>query len=1815
MGEPVPPVTFRAFDDIPGQRQAIYDNVYKSVQSAFPLKNATHQLDVSDLKYEDYNPTKADEKKAVLTDGRMLRKLQGKIKLTDLTTGKVLDEQSTTLAHVPHMTNRGTFLLDGTSWIVRNQARLRPGVYVRRQKSGGTEAHFNVKPGSGRGYRVELEPESGLFKLNVGQSTTRLYPILRAMGVQDDDLKKAWGDELFKKNYRKLGANDLSDIKKVAGKLGREGVEIADDMAPKVLQELLGKHEFDEDTTELTLGSRRKNLDTSALVQVTQKILKVARDEDPGDNRDSQAFQSIHSAEDFFADRVRRDPTNSLRKLLWKAGKTGKIGATGGIFSQALRSLFNGTGLAATPEETNELEIADLRNGVTRMGEGGISDTSAVSRDAKGIQTSYLGLIDPSRSPESLAIGLDLRLSRNAVKGSDNQLYTQMRNAKTGKMEFVPARNIERSVIAFPGELTNPGKRIRGVKDGKVQYVHRDEVTHELAHGIDMMSAVTAMVPFPQAMKGQRLSMAARMTSQALPLREAEAPLVQGALPDGTSLHDAMSARAGAVKADKPGQVIKVEPDQITVQTSEGVKTYELYNHYPGSRKTFLHNTPTVKPGDVVAPGQVLAKSNMTDGSGKVAIGRNLRVGYLSAKAGTHEDGVVISESAAKKLASEQAYQMELDNEGVESTDKDRYVAVYGPRFTKDQYSKLGTDGVIKPGTIVKSGDPLILAVGKKDGRAVGAVMKTAKSGSTDRSVVWEHSADGEVVDIKNTKGGMTVFVKSYTPAVIGDKACYSPDHEILTSEGWVPVEKITLAHKLASRTPEGQLEYVNPTTVHAFEHSGKMYSLETTQVSLLVTDNHKLLVSVGKRDQADKKFYLMESRDVAGSNYKMCAVSDPAGGAAPATFKFPSYAAKAGQSGNGTRMWPGVDLDIEAFAWLLGAWLSEGNCMWFPESGTYGIELTQLKPAGVAELERRIAKYKYPFKRCAGGKYRWHSKSLGSFFKELQRGPEAGRHSYNKHIPAWVFEWPHELLQVLYAGLMWGDGHVGKTSSVYTTTSIQLAGNIQQLALHLGFAATIRTTPARIGHAPGSEHTWCHERYDIVMRFCKVYPEINHHHVKTQRGQKEQWVDYSGPVYCPELPRNHTLYVRRNGKPIWCGNSGRHGNKGIISEIRPDAQMPHDEQGRPLEILLNPVGVISRVNASVLVESLLGKVAEKTGKPYVVAPFSHDNAAEFALGEAAKHGIKETETVVDPETGRQIPNVFVGNQYIMKLHHLAEAKLSARDQASYDSFDSPAKGGPTGAKRLSMLGLHSLVSAGATEFIKDAKLVRGQRNDEYWRSIREGVEPMQPAKSFANDHFKNLLKGAGVNIREQGTKSRLRPLLDKDVDEIAQHEIENSETFDQDMKPVPGGLFDLGKTGGADGTRFSYIKLPAKIPHPMFSEPIARVLGLTIKGMDAVLAGKQELHGKTGPDAIESALSDVNIQREIERHKQTIKTGSASKRDAAVRALGFLEGFKRMEVNPADLMISKIPVVPPKFRPISRTPKMDVIHDLNHLYHDLFEAKKNYKDTDDKVGDAGEQYLTMVQASKAVVGTAEPTNPKHVEQQLKGLLGFAIGVGDTPKAAAYQRRVLGMALDTVGRSTITTGPELDMDQIGVPKRMAWEVYRPYIIRRLVRNGTPATEAVMAVRNQTKSAEHALNEEIKVRPVMYNRDPALHRYSMQAGWPVLHDGDSIRYNSSVMTDQNADIDGDQVNIHVPNSDSAIKDILENLLPSKTIISSSSFDVHHDPKQDYVAGLYLAGKPDMNRPVKEFATQEDAIKAYKSGKLSARDPVRILSNSK
>ncbi len=1450
------PVTFRKFDDIAGQRQAVYDQALEGVRARFPIQNVSHRIELVNADYAgDFNPTRREEKDALMSGGRLHRPIKGTLRLVDNATNSVLDERSTVLAHIPHLNSRGLFIHNGTPWAIRNQARLRPGVYVRKQQNGGVEAHFNIHPKSGRGFRVNLEPDSGVFKVQIDQSTTRLYPLMKVLGVEDDAMKAAWGDDLFKANWRGVTGHDVQDLRKVVQKLGRGPEKEAGDAdLGATLKSILARSKVDEDVTELTLGARHGSPDASVLLKTTGKILRVAKGEQ-GDNRDSQAFQSIHSAEDLIRERLERDQSGAAKKLLWNATKTGKLDKlSSGLMTPNIHTLFRGSGLAQAIEDINPYETFDSRQAVTRMGEGGITSTLAVSRDARGVQPSYFGLIDGTRAPESSNIGLDMRVTDSAMKGSDGQLYTTLRDSRTGAMVPTSARQMAKKTVAFPGEMASGSRKVRAMVGDKIRYVNRNKVDFELPDATHMFSRASNMIPMAEGVKSQRLLMGARMTTQALPVREAEAPLVQSVDHDGKSFYEQMGKHAGAVHAEEAGRVIDVQPDSVTLMHPGGrQQSYELYNHYPLARKTMLHNTAVVKNGDIVQAGQLLAHSNFTDKKGNAAPGLNMRVGYLSGHGATYEDAIVISESAAKRLASEHQYKHTMDlGKEVHSTKTADYKSVYTDKFTKDQYGKLDDDGVVKVGETINPGDPVMVAIGKKQGRALGALMKSDRSMHTDMSQTWDHPQPGTVTDVVRTRSGVKVSIKSYEPMTVGSKM------------------------------------------------------------------------------------------------------------------------------------------------------------------------------------------------------------------------------------------------------------------------------------------------------------------------------------------------------------------------------SNQYGGKGVVSTIIPDGHMPHDKDGKPMEVLMSPLGIITRVNPAVLVSTLLGKVAAKTGQPYQMKSFgTKDGLAQFALNEAKKHGVDEHEDLTDPRDGRKIPNVFTGMQYMLKLHHTAESKLGARDTGGYGSDESPARGGAEGSKRIGLLDVHSLLSSGATEFLKDAKLVRGQRNDEYWRALKMGETPTAPRQSFANQHFTNLLKAAGVNVRElPNNKRQLAFLTDSDIDKLAQHEITEPDTIDfNTLKPKANGLFDLGKTGGDGGERWTKVALPAKIPNPLAEDPIVRVLGLTKSKFEAILGGKEKIGDKTGPDAIEAALKGINVDREIEVAKHNIRTGRDGVRDSAVRTLGYLTGLKNQGLKPEDLMLSKMPVLPPKFRPIMRARGVDIIHDANHLYHDLIHAKKNFIETKAELGEAGEQYLNMYNAAKAVSGLHDPVGQKSIDQGVKGMLRFAIGVKDSPKYSRFQRKVIGNSVDTVGRSVITIDPDLDMDSIGIPEDMAWTMFRPFMIRRLVQQGTPAMEAIKHVRDRTKTAEHALQAEMKERPVVYNRAPSLHRYNYVGGMARINKGRSDISIAQVVTKGlGADFDGDAINVHVPVSREASDEVKKKLFPSNNLLHPATFDVHLEPTQEFLAGLYLASQKDSAKPVRYFASAEDAKRAYARGEIGVQDPIHILDDN-
>jgi DNA-directed RNA polymerase beta subunit len=213
-----------------------------------------------------------------------------------------------------------------------------------------------------------------------------------------------------------------------------------------------------------------------------------------------------------------------------------------------------------------------------------------------------------------------------------------------------------------------------------------------------------------------------------------------------------------------------VSGDAITIQYDDGtMDTKELYNNFPFNRKTSLHQTPLVQPGQRVGPDSLLAKSNFTDQAGTVALGKNARTAYMAWDGKNFEDAGVISQSFADKMRSEHIYQHDLDVDAKTRTGKKAFVSLFPSEYTRKTLDKFDPTGVIRVGEKVEYGEPLILAAKEKES-AYNKVHKRGQAGHSNSSVTWDHHDPGVVTDVVMGKDGPSVVVKAYSPMRVGDK-------------------------------------------------------------------------------------------------------------------------------------------------------------------------------------------------------------------------------------------------------------------------------------------------------------------------------------------------------------------------------------------------------------------------------------------------------------------------------------------------------------------------------------------------------------------------------------------------------------------------------------------------------------------------------------------------------------------------------------------------------------------------------------------------------------------------------------------------------------------------------------------------------------------------------------------------------------------------------------------------------------------------------------------------------------------------------------
>ena len=365
--------------------------------------------------------------------------------------------------------------------------------------------------------------------------------------------------------------------------------------------------------------------------------------------------------------------------------------------------------------------------------------------------------------------------------------------------------------------------------------------------------------------------------------------------------------------------------------------------------------------------------------------------------------------------------------------------------------------------------------------------------------------------------------------------------------------------------------------------------------------------------------------------------------------------------------------------------------------------------------------------------------------------------------------------------------------------------------------------------------------------------------------------------------------------------------------------------------------------------------------------------------------------------------------------------------------------------------------------------------------------------------------------------------------------------------------------------------------------------------GDDSFVAGM-------GAEAIKCLLSEIDLERSSVELKEELKQSSGQKRVRIIRRLEVIESFRKSGNKPEWMIVDVIPVIPPDLRPMVQ---LDggrfATSDLNDLYRRVINRNNRLK----KLLDLGapdiivrNEKRMLQEAVDALIDNGRRGRPVTGpgNRPLKSLSDMLKG-----KQGRFRQNLLGKRVDYSGRSVIVVGPELKMYQCGLPKEMALELFKPFVMKKLVEGGIAHNikSAKRMVERVMPQVWDVLEEVIADHPVLLNRAPTLHRLGIQAFQPVLVEGRAIKLHPLVCTAYNADFDGDQMAVHVPLSVEAQAEARFLMLAAGNIMKPSDGKPVCVPTQDMVLGSYYLtmDKDGAKGEGRYFSSVEEAIMAY------------------
>ena len=1691
-----------------------------------------------------------------------------------------------------------------------------------------------------------------------------------------------------------------------------ENISIQDRGPQNTAADWVRQLRFSSDVNKSTLGVDTDRVTPQLLVAASKKLLGISRGTQKGDAKDSMRYQKVFGPVQYFAQHIQRDGGSVARQMLWKATNKGNLDfISTNSLQPHVNSVFNQSNLTRFIDNSTPLDGIDNSMLLTRLGQGGISSEDSAPIQMRLVQPSYYGYVGPARSQEK-SPGITAYMTKNVVRGTDGKLYQKMLNARTGKQQLVDSQKAAASIVTTNQILDTKDKYVYAMGgDSGVQIVPRDKVDYILPRADDAYSMAANAVPMLSGVKSMRLLMGCLHP-------ETPVPFV-----DQNGFTDIVPAKRlgnyGAAylsSCDKDGKQTLVKLSKVVSRFSDFTRPFKRivtssgrvlitspdHKWYIKQGQKFIKVTADKLETGMLVPRSLFTKLpyKLTTILGVnitrqicVLVGRLLKSFQQTSK--IYRFSYIKNQMFDQQQDINKAFQ-QLNVIGCNHYVRDNiyYVSISDQRlldwiqtqihlqlsqrkvpksilslpvgFTSqviDSYCKQGDnvgqdmygDAWLLDIPSVQMRDGLALMLGKL--YADTLYRDSYSNGRPQRAL--------KAVPVKPTQNIVLQTIVKITdqpaPAFMVDIDCddnvYAVGNGIITHNSKYALQAVPLQQPQAPLVRSLDQATGKDMDTLMGKLVGTQWAPKPGVVKAVRKDRIDMLYDDGTTGSVD--LYQNFPANAKGwiSNYPVVKAGD--------RVAKDQLLAKSNYSDDKGVCAMGRNLRVGYLSYHGGTY--EDACV-ISQTAAKKMGYTTMYKTGM-DIDKTIRNSKSLYNTWKPGEYskqqmqQLDQHGIVKVGAKLNKGDpmilgirsiEPSPGTMGKRLLTDVTEtWDHQ-----HQGVVTDVVRTRNGIKVYAKVSapLQVGDKISQ---RYGGKATIaqilpdqqmpkdaKQRPLQLLFDPLGIVSRCYDKqtkfltkhgwkggdqvqydqqlyiYDPQTDTCRWGKQLQPMHKSFYRGvmygAKNKQVDFL-------VTPNHTMWTDKQSTAIQL-----YGQTCSLPTPQQRVQVTADDwftapyhdyvycptvqTGYVVTSRNSKVLCAGNTNPSQMIQVALGKIAQKTGKPVIVPQFMPPGQSrlKWAKQQLKKYNIPWKQKVFDPETGRTIDNVFTGKMYFLPLKHIADTKMSARGTDQYTAQGIPGGKGETGSKRIGGLQVAGLVGHDAFNFLQDAKVIRGQANSQFWRSLRTGQIPVMPGEPLVHKKFFAHLQGAGMRIRKTTKGVSIMALTNQDVNQLAgSRQLKSKDTYQQKtFREIDGGLF--GKDiFGTDGDRWGYIQLDEPLPNPVMQQPLAKLLRISDKQFQSIIAGQQEVNGMKNASDMKAALQKIDLKAQKHKALAQLKQASPSKRDAALKRYVAIAQMQQNGANPADYMLDRIPVLPPNFRPISTQGGLTMVADSNYLYAQLLDARDDAREAKA----LPQQYQNQARANiyrkwKQLTGLYDPQSKKLRAKDVKGLLRWALG--KTPKFSAVQRKVIGSTVDTVGRGVVVPDSHLKLNQIGLPQSIAWNVYAPFITRGLVMSGYSPVDAMKLVKTRNQAAKQLLVKQMAQRPVVMNRAPSLHKLSLMGFWPQLTTGYAIKVPPSIVTPFNMDFDGDTVNIHVPVSKASIKDVVEKMMPQRNLISARKGQILYPPEKAFTQGIYVATR--MGEPkaggIQTFNTVQEAKQAYKKGLIDIDTPIDI-----